>query len=139
MTLQEKLRMVRQLERLGVDIIEAGFPIASKGDFEAVKAIVGEIGGPVIAALARCKQEDIACAFAAGGHAARFRLHCFLATSDIHLQSKLKISREQALAQARESVAFAKTHCPAVEFSPEDATRSDINFLWHVVQTVIEA
>ena len=139
MTVQEKLRMARQLERLGVDIIEAGFPIASKGDFEAVKAIAGEIGGPVIAALARCKQEDIACAFAAGGHAARFRLHCFLATSDIHLQSKLKLSREQALAQARESVAFARTLCQDVEFSPEDATRSELNFLCAVVEAVIEA
>src|SRR5438067_2383594 len=109
MTIHEKLRMAQQLKRLGVDVIEAGFPIASKGDFEAVKAIAGEMSGPVIAALARCKQEDIACAFAAGGHAARFRMHCFLATSDIHLQCKLNITREQALRQARESVAFAKS------------------------------
>ena len=135
----EKLSMARQLERLGVDIIEAGFPIASKGDFAAVEAIAREVRRPKIAALARCKKEDIACAFEAGKSAARFRLHCFLATSDIHLQCKLKITREQALAQAREAVVFAKTLCDDVEFSPEDATRSELNFLCEVVQAVIEA
>src|SRR5579864_2583235 len=131
--------MARQLDRLGVDIIEAGFPIASKGDFEAVQAIAREVRRPKIAALARCKKEDINAAFEAAKGAERFRLHCFLATSDIHLQCKLKITREQALAQAREAVAFARSLSEDVEFSPEDATRSELNFLCEVVQAVIEA
>jgi 2-isopropylmalate synthase len=139
MNVNEKLRMARQLDRLGVDVIEAGFPIASKGDFEAVEAIAREVRRPRIAALARCKREDIACAFGAVGKAEHFRLHCFLATSDIHLQCKLKITREQALAQAREAVAFARTLCDDVEFSPEDATRSELNFLCEVVEAVIGA
>ena len=139
MNVAEKLRMARQLDRLGVDVIEAGFPIASKGDFEAVRAIAHVVRRPRIAALARCKKEDIEAAFAAGGEAERFRLHCFLATSDIHLRCKLKITREQALTQAREAVAFAKSLCEDVEFSPEDATRSELNFLCEVVRAVVEA
>src|SRR5579863_7964434 len=100
MTVHEKLSMARQLDRLGVDVIEAGFPIASQGDFEAVQAVAREVRRPVIAALARCTSGDVQRAFEAVRHAARPRIHCFLAVSDIHLEYKLKISRESALAQA---------------------------------------
>src|SRR5512146_2139753 len=125
MTVQEKLRMARQLDRLGVDVIEAGFPIASDGDFEAVQAIAASVRRPIIAGLARARRGDIERAWHALRHAARPRIHIFLATSDIHLQYKLKISREECLAQAREAITFAKSFCPDVEFSPEDATRTD--------------
>jgi 2-isopropylmalate synthase len=139
MNLPEKLRMARQLDRLGVDIIEAGFPIASEGDFEAVLAIAREIRRPIIAGLARATREDILRAWQALSEAARPRIHTFLATSDIHLEYKLKITREEALAQARESVALARSLCDDVEFSPEDATRTDLDFLCAVVEAVIEA
>jgi 2-isopropylmalate synthase len=139
MNVPEKLRMARQLARLGVDIIEGGFPIASHGDFSAVQAIAREVEGPVVAALARCKREDIACAWEALRPARRPRLHVFLATSDIHLQYKLKITREEALRQAAESVAFAKSLCQDVEFSPEDATRSDVDFLCTVLEAAVAA
>lgn len=139
MNLAEKVRMARQLDRLGVDIIEAGFPIASTGDFEAVREVAREVRRPVIAGLARAKREDIGRAWEALSHAAKPRIHIFLATSDIHLQYKLKIEREQALQQAAEAVAFAKTLCADVEFSPEDATRSDLNFLCAILQTVVDA
>ncbi|HST22366.1 MAG TPA: 2-isopropylmalate synthase [Blastocatellia bacterium] len=139
MNLAEKIRMARQLDRLGVDIIEAGFPIASEGDFEAVTAISKEIRRPIIAGLARATREDIERAWQAIQHAARPRLHTFLATSDIHLEYKLKITREEALRQARESVALAYSLCKDVEFSPEDATRTDIDFLCAVLEAVIEA
>jgi len=135
----EKLRMARQLEQLGVDIIEAGFPIASTGDFAAVQGVAREVRGCRIAALARCKHEDIARAWEALREARQPRLHVFLASSDIHLQYKLKITRETALAQAREAVAFARSLCPDVEFSPEDATRSDVGFLCVLLEAVIEA
>ncbi|MGA9770206.1 MAG: 2-isopropylmalate synthase [Blastocatellia bacterium] len=139
MNLGEKLRMARGLDRLGVDIIEAGFPIASEGDFEAVRAISKEIRRPIIAGLARATSEDIERAWQAIQYAARPRLHTFLATSDIHLEYKLKITREEALRQARDSVALAHSLCEDVEFSPEDATRTDIDFLCAVLEAVIEA
>ncbi|MEN3334882.1 MAG: 2-isopropylmalate synthase [Blastocatellia bacterium] len=139
MRLQEKILMARQLDRLGVDILEAGFPIASDGDFEAVQAIARQVRRPVIAALARATRPDIERAWEALREAARPRLHTFLATSDIHLEYKLKISREEALRQARESVAHARSLCDDVEFSAEDATRTDIDFLCAVVEAVIEA
>jgi 2-isopropylmalate synthase len=139
MNLSEKLRMARQLDRLGVDIIEAGFPIASDGDFEAVQAISKEVRRPIIAGLARATRQDIERAWQALERAARPRLHTFLATSDIHLQHKLKITREEALKQAREAVAFAGLLADDVEFSPEDATRTDINFLCEVIEAVIAA
>jgi len=139
MNLPEKLRMARQLDRLGVDIIEAGFPIASDGDFEAVLAIAREVRRPIIAGLARATRADILRAWQALTDAARPRIHTFLATSDIHLEYKLKITREEALAQARESVALARSLCDDVEFSPEDATRTDLDFLCAVVEAVIEA
>ena len=135
----EKLRMARQLDRLGVDVIEAGFPVASEGDFHAVQAVAAAIRRPAIAALARCCREDIERAWQAVQIAAHPRIHAFLATSDIHLQHKLKISRKQCLEQARDAVELAKSLCADVEFSPEDATRSDPNFLCEVLEAVIEA
>src|SRR5437879_8035558 len=139
MNKDEKLRMARQLDRLGVDIIEAGFPIASEGDFQAVQAVAREVRRPTIAALARCCREDIERAWQALGEAAHPRIHTFLATSDIHLQHKLRISRQQCLEQARDSVRLAKSLCTDVEFSPEDATRTDPEFLCQVVEVVVEA
>ncbi|MGC2195218.1 MAG: 2-isopropylmalate synthase [Terriglobales bacterium] len=139
MNVHEKLRMAHQLDRLGVDVIEAGFPIASDGDFEAVQAIAAAIRRPTIAGLARACAPDIERAWQALKGAARPRIHVFLATSDIHLKYKLRISREQCLEQARESVRLAKSFCNDVEFSPEDATRTDRDFLCQVVQAVIGA
>lgn len=139
MNLAEKLRMAGQLDRLGVDVIEAGFPIASDGDFEAVQAIAREIRRPTIAALARTTPEDIKRAGRAVSEAAHPRIHTFLATSDIHLEYKLRITREEAIKQAREAVALARSMCDDVEFSPEDATRTDLDFLCAVVEAVIEA
>jgi 2-isopropylmalate synthase len=135
----EKLRMARQLDRLGVDVIEAGFPIASDGDFEAVRAIAASVRRPIIAALARTRREDIERAWEGVRHAARPRIHVFLATSDIHLEHKLRITRQQCIEQARESVRLAKALCADVEFSPEDATRTDRDFLCEVVQAVVDA
>jgi 2-isopropylmalate synthase len=139
MNVHEKLRMAHQLDRLGVDVIEAGFPIASDGDFEAVQAISAALRRPTIAGLARACAPDIERAWQALKGAAHPRIHVFLATSDIHLKYKLRISREQCLEQARESVRLAKSFCSDVEFSPEDATRTDRDFLCQVVQAVIDA
>jgi 2-isopropylmalate synthase len=136
---QEKLRLAHQLDRLGVDVIEAGFPISSEGDFEAVRAISAVIRRPVIAALARACRPDIERAWEALKGAARPRIHVFLATSDIHLQYKLRMTRDECLAQAREAVRFAKSLCEDVEFSPEDATRTDPEFLCRVLDAVVEA
>jgi len=138
MTAKEKLRLAHQLDHLGVDIIEAGFPISSDGDFQAVRTIAREVRRPVIAALARCRREDVEQAWRAVEAAAHPRIHAFLATSDIHLQHKLKMSRQQCLDQARQAVTLAKSFCQDVEFSPEDATRSDIDFLCAVLAAVIE-
>ena len=135
----EKLRLAHQLDRLGVDVIEAGFPIASDGDFESVKAIASVVRRPVIAGLARACRPDIERAWEALQHAARPRIHVFLATSDIHLQHKLRITRDQCVAQAREAIRFAKSLCQDVEFSPEDATRTDPDFLCRVLEAVVEA
>jgi 2-isopropylmalate synthase len=139
MNLSEKLRMAQTLDALGVDVLEAGFPIASRGDFEAVEQIAREIRRPSVAALARCKLEDVERAWEAVRDAEHPRIHTFLATSDIHLEFKLKISRSEALQQAREAVSLAKLRCDDVEFSPEDATRSEFDFLCQVVETAIEA
>src|SRR5437763_13118543 len=139
MNLEEKIRLARQLEALGVDVIEAGFPIASDGDFAAVKAIAREIRKPRIAALARARTEDIERAWEALRAAERARLHIFLATSDIHLQCKLKITRDDCLRQIGTSIALARTFCDDVEFSPEDATRSDLDFLCRAVQEAVDA
>ncbi|MFY9948367.1 MAG: 2-isopropylmalate synthase [Candidatus Sulfotelmatobacter sp.] len=136
---QEKLRLAHQLDRLGVDVIEAGFPIASEGDFEAVKAVAEVIRRPIVAGLARACRPDIERAWEALKDAARPRIHVFLATSDIHLQYKLRITRDQCLVQARDAVRFAKSLCDDVEFSPEDATRTDTDFLCKVLEAVVEA
>jgi len=136
---QEKLRLAHQLDRLGVDVIEAGFPISSDGDFEAVRAIAEVIRRPIIAGLARACRPDIERSWEALQNAARPRIHVFLATSDIHLQYKLRMSREECLAQARDAVGYARSLCHDVEFSPEDATRTDPDFLCRVVEAVIEA
>ena len=139
MNVQEKLRLAHQLDRLGVDVIEAGFPIASEGDFAAVQAIAATVPRPIIAGLARACSQDIERAWQALKGAARPRIHVFLATSDIHLQYKLKLSRQQCLEQARDSVRRAKSFCPDVEFSPEDATRTDVEFLCQVLTAVVQA
>jgi len=139
MNVQEKLRLAHQLDRLGVDVIEAGFPIASDGDCAAVQAIAATIRRPAIAGLARACREDIERAWQAVRGAARPRIHIFLATSDIHLQYKLKISRQQCLEQAHDSVRLAKSLCGDVEFSPEDATRTDHEFLYQALDAVVEA
>src|SRR6266849_8094236 len=139
MNQQEKLRLAHQLDRLGVDVIEAGFPMASEGDFEAVRAIAAVIHRPLIAALARACHPDIERAWDALRDAARPRIHVFLATSDIHLQYKLRMTRDECVAQAREAVRFAKSLCDDVEFSPEDATRTEPDFLCRVLDAVVEA
>jgi 2-isopropylmalate synthase len=139
MNVQEKIRLARQLDRLGVDVIEAGFPIASDGDFEAVQGISASVRRPVIAGLARASMGDIDRAWQALQGAARPRIHVFLATSDIHLKYKLRISRDQCLRQAVEAVRHAKSLCTDVEFSPEDATRTEVSFLCQMVEAVIAA
>jgi 2-isopropylmalate synthase len=138
----EKLAIARQLARLGVDIIEAGFPFSSPGDFEAVQRIaeiVGTEDGPIICGLARATRQDIQAAAAALKPAVHSRIHLFLATSDIHLEHKLKMTRPEVLAKAEEMVAFAKTFMDDIEFSPEDAGRSDPEFLYAVLERAIAA
>src|ERR1700733_5859578 len=139
MTTQEKLTMAHALEDLGVDIIEAGFAMASEGDFAAIATITQAIRKPKIASLARAKTEDIDMAARALQFADRARIHIFLASSDLHLEYKLKISRQQALDQTAESIRHAKTHVDDIEFSPEDATRSDRDFLVEMVRGAVEA
>lgn len=135
----EKLEIALQLARLGVDIIEAGFPIASPGELRAVQRIAETVKGPVIAALARARQEDIDAAAEAIMAAPRKRIHTFIATSDIHMQYKLKMSRDEVLEAARKAVAYARQFTDDVEFSAEDATRSDPDFLCRVFEAAIEA
>jgi 2-isopropylmalate synthase len=139
MTGTEKVRLARQLDRLGVDIIEAGFPIASDGDFEAVRAVATEVRRPVIAALARACTGDVERAAAALAPAAIPRLHVFLATSDLHLRDKLRIDRARCVEQSAEAVALARTFVDDVEFSAEDATRTDLDFLCEVTAAVVAA
>jgi 2-isopropylmalate synthase len=133
----EKLELARQLDALGVDIIEAGFPIASPADAEAVRTIATEIRRPVIACLARCHKADLERAAWALEPAEQGRIHTFIATSDLHLQAKLRMTRDQCLETAVESVRFARQHTSDVEFSAEDATRSDFDFLCRVIESVI--
>ncbi|HEX4156294.1 MAG TPA: 2-isopropylmalate synthase [Acidobacteriaceae bacterium] len=135
----EKLRMARQLARLGVDIIEAGFAIASQGDFNSINAIAKEVKGPRIASLARCKREDIEAAARAVEPAAKSRIHTVLASSDLHLEAKLRITREQAIDQVGECVRLARSYSDNVEFSTEDGTRSDPGFLIQMVNVAIDA
>ena len=139
MTTQEKLTMAHALEDLGVDIIEAGFAMASEGDFAAIATITQAVRKPKIASLARAKKEDIEMAARAVQFAERPRIHVFLASSDLHLEYKLKISRQEALDRVGESVRLARSLVEDVEFSPEDATRSDRDFLVEMVRLAIEA
>ena len=139
MNLDEKVRMALQLETLGVDVIEAGFAIASPGDAEAVAAIARSVKGAAIASLSRALEKDIDASARALREAAHPRIHTFIATSDLHLQYKLKISREEALDQARRMVAYARNLCAEVEFSAEDAFRTDLDYLCRVTEAVIDA
>lgn len=142
LNVEEKLTIARQLARLGVDVIEAGFPFASPGDFEAVSKIAQTVGteqGPIICGLARATQQDIKTAAEALKPAVYPRIHTFLATSDIHLEYKLKKTRAEVLEIAPEMVAYAKTFVEDVEFSPEDAGRSDPEFLYQVLERAIAA
>ena len=138
MNTAEKLRLARQLQALGVDVMEAGFPIASSDDAEAVRLIATEITGPVIAALARCNRADIECAGESVKPAKRSRIHTFIATSDLHLERKLRISRDDCLRSVEANVTLARGLTDDVEFSAEDATRSDRDFLCRVVETAID-
>src|SRR4249919_546428 len=124
----EKVEIAQQLARLGVDVIEAGFPITSPGDFEAVQAIARRVEGPVIAGLARTHVGDIDAAFNAVRDAARPRIHTFISTSDIHIRHQLQTTREDVKGQTRAAVAHAKGYTDDVEFSPRDATRADLEF-----------
>jgi 2-isopropylmalate synthase len=134
----EKLEIAHQLARLGVDIIEAGFPIASPGDFEAVQAIAREVHGPVVAGLARANPADVERAWEAVRDAERPRIHTFVSTSDIHIVHQLQATREDVKGLARASVAQAREHCDDVEFSPMDATRADLDFTAEVVQIALD-
>jgi len=134
----EKLEIAHQLARLGVDVIEAGFPIASPGDFEAVQAIAREVEGPVIAGLARAHTADVERAAAAVRDAARPRVHTFISTSDIHIEHQLRSTREDVKGQARAAVAHAKSLVDDVEFSPMDATRADVEFTAEVLQIALD-
>ena len=139
MNLNEKLAIARQLEKLGVDVIEAGFPIASEGDFESVRAVAEAVRGTSICGLARTGVEDVARAGEALEGAERPRIHTFIATSDIHLEHKLRMSREEVLAEVDRAVKQARGYCDDVEFSAEDATRSDWSFLVEVFRVAVAA
>jgi 2-isopropylmalate synthase len=136
---EQKLRLARKLDELGVDVVEAGFPIASADDFEAVRDIAREVRRPAVAALARCRPEDIERAGAALEGAARPRMHVFVATSDLHLSRKLGITREQAVEAAVRGIASARRFADDIEFSAEDATRSDPGFLAAIAAAAAEA
>src|SRR4051812_42523863 len=139
MNMVEKVEVARALAALGVDVIEAGFPIASPGDFEAVRAIATEVAGATVCGLARCNERDIDRAWEALKYAQSPRIHVFLATSAIHREHKLKMTREQIVERAVESVRRARSYCPDVEFSPEDAARTEVDFLCQVVEAAIDA
>jgi 2-isopropylmalate synthase len=139
LTTAEKLQLARELDALGVDIIEAGFPIASDADFEGVRQVAQHVRRPVIAALARCRPQDIERAGESLRGADRARIHTFLATSDLHLVHKLHITHDECLASAVAGVKLARKYTDNVQFSAEDATRSDMDFLCRVVEAVIDA
>jgi 2-isopropylmalate synthase len=139
MNREEKLRLAHQIEELGADIIEAGFPIASPGDLEATRAVAAAIKGCRVAALARAVQADVDAALKGLEPAAKPRLHLFLATSDLHLKYKLRATREEAFDRIVKMIRFGKANCEEVEFSAEDASRTDIDFLCKVVLAAIEA
>ena len=134
-----KIAIAKQLAKLGVDCIEAGFPISSPGDFEAVKAVAESVEGPIIAGLARTREADIKRAWEALKYAQRPRIHTFIATSDIHMKYKLKKTPEEVLKEAVRAVQLAKSFTCDVEFSAEDAFRSDVSFLCELLEAVIAA
>src|SRR5438094_4369334 len=134
----EKLEIAQQLARLGVDVIEAGFPITSPGDFESVQAIAREVQGPVICGLARTSKQDIDAAWNAVRDSERPRIHTFIATSDIHIERKLQTTREDVKGQVRAAVAHARSYTDDVEFSPEDGSRSDVEYMAEVIQIAID-
>ena len=136
--IDEKLQMARQLDALGVDVIEAGFPIASEDDAESVRRIAAEVRRPVIAGLARCRRADIECAGDAIAGADRGRIHTFLATSELHLKHKLHMSQDQCLEAAVDGVKLARQYTDDVQFSAEDATRTELDFLCRVIERVID-
>ena len=138
MNLDEKLRMARQLEQLGVDVIEAGFPIASEGDFAAAKAVANACRQVTVAALCRTAEQDVARAAEALSGAAHPRIHTFVATSDIHLEHKLRKTRSEVLEMTRRSVRMARNFAEEVEFSAEDATRSDVDYLCEVFAAAVD-
>jgi 2-isopropylmalate synthase len=139
MNVDEKVQLAKQLARLGVDIIEAGFAISSPGDFEAIRAVGAEVEGPVICSLARAKEDDIKKAMEALEGIPRKRIHTFHSTSDIHLKYQFRVSREEALTRSVKMVRLAKSYVEDVEFSPMDAARTDITYLCEVIEAVIEA
>jgi 2-isopropylmalate synthase len=139
MNVEEKITLAKQLARLGVDVIEAGFAISSPGDFEAIKRIGAEVEGPVICSLARARQEDIDRAWEALKDTPKRRIHTFISTSDIHLKHQFKLTRAEALKRAVDMVSHARSYVDDVEFSPMDATRSDVAYLREVVEAVIAA
>ena len=139
MNLKEKVQMAKKLQQLGVDIIEAGFPIASEGDFTAVKAVAAECREVTVAALCRTAEQDVARAADALAGAARPRIHTFVATSDIHLEHKLKKTRAEVIEMTRAAVRQARNHTDEVEFSAEDATQSDINYLCDILNVAVDA
>src|SRR6201999_2793100 len=135
----EKVEIAQQLARLGVDVIEAGFPIASPGDFEAVQDIARKVEGPVVCGLARTHKADIDAAWGAVRDAARPRIHTFISTSDIHIQHQLQTDREDVKGQAKAAVTMARAYCEDVEFSPMDASRSEFEFTAEVLPIAIDA
>jgi 2-isopropylmalate synthase len=139
MNLDEKVRMAQQLEGLGVDVIEAGFPIASQGDFQAVRAVASQCKRATVAALCRTTEEDVARAAEALRGATHPRIHTFVATSDIHLEHKLRKSRSEVIAMTRQAVSQATNFAEEVEFSAEDATRSDVDYLCEVLSVAVDA
>jgi 2-isopropylmalate synthase len=139
MNLTEKVRMANKLQDLGVDIIEAGFPIASEGDFDAVRAVAAQCREVKVAALCRTSEQDVARAAEALKHAAHPRIHTFVATSDIHLEHKLKKTRAEVIEMTRAAIRQARNYAEDVEFSAEDATRSDVDYLCEVLDVAVDA
>ena len=139
MNLPEKVRMANKLQELGVDIIEAGFPIASEGDFAAVRAVAAECREVKVAALCRTSEQDVARAAEALRYAAHPRIHTFCATSDIHLEHKLRKTRAEVIDMTRAAIRQARNYAEEVEFSAEDATRSDVDYLCEVLDVAVQS
>lgn len=139
LNIEEKVEVAKQLARLGVDVIEAGFPISSDGDFEAVQRIAREVRGPIIAGLARARIQDVDRAWEALKEAEHPRIHVFISSSDVHLKHLFKLTRAEAVVQAREMVAHAKKYCDDIEFSAQDATRSDLDYMCQMLEAAISA